>query len=51
MALGDWLLRSGLRSDEQMADLGGQAARHEWDLPLDSASGLLIHGMVQELAT
>ncbi len=51
LALGDWLLRSGLRSDEQLADLESQAARHEWDLPHDSACGMLIYGMVQELAT
>ena len=29
LALGDWLLRSGLRSDEQMADLEGQVFAHE----------------------
>src|ERR1700739_884784 len=33
MALGDWLLRSGLRSDEQMADLEGKVFAREWDLP------------------
>jgi acyl-[acyl-carrier-protein] desaturase len=51
LALGDWLLRSGLRSDEQMADLEGQVFRHEWDLPHDSAHGMLVYAMVQELAT
>jgi acyl-[acyl-carrier-protein] desaturase len=34
-----------------MADLEYQAARHDWDLPQDSARGMLIYGMVQELAT
>jgi len=29
LALGDWLLRSGQRSDEQMADLEGQVFAHE----------------------
>src|SRR6476469_3355982 len=51
LALGDWLLRSGLRSDEQMADLEERVFAHEWDLPHDSARGMLIYGMVQELAT
>ena len=51
LALGDWLLRSGARSEEQMADLESMVASHEWQLPHDSASGMLIYGMVQELAT
>jgi acyl-[acyl-carrier-protein] desaturase len=51
LALGDWLLRSGLRSDEQMADMEDMVFQHEWDPPHDSASGMLIYAMVQELAT
>jgi acyl-[acyl-carrier-protein] desaturase len=51
LALGDWLLRSGLRTDEQMADLEGQVFGHEWQLPHDSPQGMLIYAMVQELAT
>ena len=51
LALSDWLLRSGLRSDEQMADLEGQVFAHEWNLPQDSSQGMLIYAMVQELAT
>src|SRR5262249_54071952 len=51
LALGDWLLRSGGRSDEQMADLEAQLFRCEWQLPHDSAVGMLIYAMVQELAT
>ena len=51
LALGDWLLRSGLRSDEQMADMEDMVFQHEWDAPHDSASGMLIYAMVQELAT
>jgi acyl-[acyl-carrier-protein] desaturase len=51
LTLGDWLLRSGLRSDEQMADLEGQVFAHEWQLPHDSPTGMLIYAMVQELAT
>jgi acyl-[acyl-carrier-protein] desaturase len=51
LALGDWLLRSGLRSDEQMADLEAEVFAHEWQLPHDSPVGMLIYAMVQELAT
>jgi acyl-[acyl-carrier-protein] desaturase len=51
LALGDWLLRSGLRSDEQMADLEDQLFAQQWHLPHDSAQGMLIYAMVQELAT
>ena len=51
MALGDWLLHSGTRSDEQMADLEGLVFSHEWDLPYDNARGMLCYTTLQELAT
>jgi acyl-[acyl-carrier-protein] desaturase len=51
LALGDWLLRSGLRSEEQMADLEGQVFDHAWELPRDSPMGMILYGMTQELAT
>src|SRR5581483_499637 len=51
LALGDWLLRSGHRSEEQMADLEGQVMSREWTLPQDSASGMIVYAMTQELAT
>jgi len=51
LALGDWLLRSGARTEEQMADLENEVFAHEWNLPEDSPSGLLIYAMAQELAT
>src|SRR5438132_5412616 len=51
LALGDWLLRSGLRSEEQMADLEGKVFDHEWNLPCDSPLGMILYGMTQELAT
>src|SRR5947209_11024322 len=51
LALGDWLLKSGARSDEQMADLESGLFRQEWQLPLDSPHGMLIYAMTQELAT
>jgi acyl-[acyl-carrier-protein] desaturase len=51
LALGDWLLYSRHRSEEQMADLENQVARTEWELPHDSAQGMLIYAMTQEMAT
>src|SRR6516162_2229054 len=51
MALGDWLLRSGMRTDEQMADLEGEVFSHEWDLPYDNARGMICYTVLQELAT
>jgi acyl-[acyl-carrier-protein] desaturase len=51
LALGDWLLRSGMRTEEQMADLESQLFQHEWNLPHDSPQAMLIYGMAQELAT
>ncbi len=51
MALGDWLLRSGHRSEERMADLEREVFSHEWDLPYDNARGMVCYTMFQELAT
>jgi acyl-[acyl-carrier-protein] desaturase len=51
LALSDWLLRSGHRTDEQMADLEDQVFAHEWNLPQDSPQGMLVYAMAQELAT
>jgi acyl-[acyl-carrier-protein] desaturase len=51
MALGDWLLRSGHRSEERMADLEGEVFAHEWGLPYDNARGMVCYTMFQELAT
>jgi acyl-[acyl-carrier-protein] desaturase len=51
LALSDWLLRSGQRTEEQMADLEADVFRREWNLPHDSHLGMLAYAMVQELAT
>ncbi|HMC88927.1 MAG TPA: acyl-ACP desaturase [Gemmataceae bacterium] len=51
LALGDWLLRSGQRTDEQMADLEAMVFQHEWNLPHDNHLGMLAYAMTQELAT
>ncbi len=51
MAFGDWLLHSGMRSEEQMADLEKTVFSHEWELPWDNARAMVCYTMVQELAT
>jgi acyl-[acyl-carrier-protein] desaturase len=51
LALGDWLLKSGHRTDEQMTDLEKQLFQWEWNLPHDNHLGMLIYAMVQERAT
>lgn len=51
MAFEDWLLRSGMRSEEQLADLEANVFNYEWNLPYDNARGMVCYTMVQELAT
>jgi len=51
LALGDWLLKSGMRSDEQMADLEEKVFQWEWNLPHDNHLGMLVYATVQEAAT
>jgi acyl-[acyl-carrier-protein] desaturase len=51
MVLEDWLLRSGRRSDEQLADLHATVFAHEWQLPYDNPQAMLCYTMFQELAT
>jgi acyl-[acyl-carrier-protein] desaturase len=51
MALADWLLKSGQRSEEYMADLDQKVFAREWNLPQDNHVGMLVYAMVQEEAT
>jgi len=51
LALGDWLLQSGHRSEEYMADLEAKVFAREWNLPQDHHLGMLVYAMVQEEAT
>ena len=51
LALGDWLLRSGQRSEAQMSDVEGGVFQHNWNLPHDSHMAMLVYTMVQEHAT
>lgn len=51
LALGDWLVRSGHRTEEQLRDVEQIAIQHEWSLPTDDVRGMVCYSMVQELAT
>ncbi len=51
LVLNDWLLRSGHRSEEYMADLEKKVFEREWNLPQNCHLGMLAYAMVQEHAT
>jgi acyl-[acyl-carrier-protein] desaturase len=51
LALGDWLLKSGHRTDEQMADLETCVFKEEYDLPHDNPLAMACYTTMQELAT
>lgn len=51
LALGDWLVKSGHRSEEYMADLETRVFARQWNLPQDNHLGMLVYAMVQEEAT
>jgi acyl-[acyl-carrier-protein] desaturase len=51
LALGDWLLRSGMRTEEELADLEKQVFQWEWNVPHDSPVAMVCYAMAQELAT
>jgi len=51
LALMHYLLRSGKRTEEQMADLQGRIFDKEWALPFNTARQMTFYGCVQEMAT
>jgi acyl-[acyl-carrier-protein] desaturase len=51
MAMSDWLLKAGMRTEEQLADLQSSLFQREWNLPHDNHLGMLAYAMTQELAT
>ncbi len=52
LALAEWLVRSGHRTDEQMrAYANSLLDGGEWELPFDHPRQMIIYTMVQELAT
>jgi acyl-[acyl-carrier-protein] desaturase len=51
MVLEDWLLKAGMRSEEQIADMHQEVFSHEWNLPYDNGRGMLVYTVFQEVAT
>jgi acyl-[acyl-carrier-protein] desaturase len=51
LALSDWLVRSGHRTEQYMAELDEKVFSREWNLPHDHHLGMLAYAMVQEHAT
>jgi acyl-[acyl-carrier-protein] desaturase len=51
IALMEWLLRSGKRSEEQMWDLQHRVHEKVWNLPFSTARQMTIYGCFQEQAT
>jgi acyl-[acyl-carrier-protein] desaturase len=51
MALGDWLLHSGWRTEEEMQDLEAGVFKQEYDLPYDNPLFMVCYTTFQELAT
>jgi acyl-[acyl-carrier-protein] desaturase len=51
MALQLYLVRSGKRTEEQMADYQAKLMTEEWVPPFDTARRITIYGALQEMAT
>ncbi|HEY4118099.1 MAG TPA: acyl-ACP desaturase [Byssovorax sp.] len=51
LALLQYLLKSGKRSEEQMFDLQNRIFDKRWDLPFSTARQMTFYGCVQEMAT
>lgn len=51
LALEDWLLKSGVRTESQLDDVQKLCADYRWNLPEDSRVAMACYTMAQELAT
>lgn len=51
LALGDWLVHSGARSDSQIADMAKDTFDYPWQVPHESVVAMVVYTMVQERAT
>lgn len=51
LALMQYLLRSGKRTEEQMFDLQSRIFEKKWDLPFTTPRQMTFYGCVQEMAT
>src|SRR5689334_20825618 len=50
LALTEYLLRSGKRTDEQMADFQNRIFEKTWELPFHTPRQMTLYGVVQEMA-
>lgn len=51
LALEEWLIRSGHRTREQMADYNAQLLTRRWQLPFETSRRMLVYTVLQERAT
>src|SRR5262249_16037811 len=51
LTLSEYLVRSGMRTQEQMFDLQNQIFAKEWNLPFNTPRQMTFYGCVQEMAT
>lgn len=51
LALSEYLVRSGKRTEEQMFDFQAALMKQEWQLPFDTDRRMTIYGVFQEMAT
>jgi acyl-[acyl-carrier-protein] desaturase len=51
LALTEYLLRSGKRSDEQMVDFQNRIFEKTWELPFRTPREMTLYGVIQEMAT
>src|SRR6266852_3239559 len=51
LALTEYLLRSGKRTDEQMVDFQNKIFDKVWERPFDTPRQMTLYGVIQEMAT
>lgn len=51
LVLTEYLMRSGKRTDEQMADFQNRIFEKTWELPFKTPRQMTLYGVVQEMAT
>ena len=51
LALGEWLVKSGHRTEDEWFDLQRQILKKQWKVPFKTARLITIYGMIQEQAT
>lgn len=51
LALGDWLVRSGRRTESQIAEIASKTFQDPWQMPHESIVAMVAYTMVQERAT